>query len=82
MVEGLPDIQGGTNGAVTYGEEQNGALYTPATTTYRVQAPTSGGGNLRTCSGYHLHASTYDPIYGSSTTVTPKSLKVGWYIKF
>lgn len=82
MVEGLPGIQGGTSGAVTYGEQQNGALYTPAITVYKIQAPVNGGGSLTTGSGYQFNASKYNAIYGKSTTVTPKSLKVGWYIKF
>ena len=82
MVEGLPGIQGATNGAVTYGEQQNGALYTPATTSYKIQAPTNGGGSMTTASDYQFNASKYNAIYGRSTTVTPKSLKVGWYIKF
>lgn len=82
MVAGLPEIAGATNGAVTYGGQQNGALYTPAITSYKVQAPTNGGGSLTTAEGYQFNASKYNTIYGKSTTVTPKSLKVGWYIKF
>ena len=82
MAEGLPEIQGGTNGGVTYGEQQNGALYTPSNKTYSVQAPPVDAGSLKTCSGYIFQASKYDPIYGSSTTVTPKSLKTGWCIKY
>ena len=82
MVAGLPEIWGYTYGAVTYGEQQNGALYSPAITNFKVQAPVNGGGSMSTGSGYIFNASKCDTTYGSSTTVTPKSLKVGWYIKF
>ena len=81
-MEGLPGIQGSTYGAVTYGEKQVGALYTPTTTVYKVQAPVNGGGSMTTGDGYQFNASKYNAIYGRSSTVTPKSLKVGWYIKF
>lgn len=46
---------------------------------YGSQGPGADGA---TANNFQFNASRCSTLYGSSTTVTPKSLAVSWFIKF
>ena len=81
---GLPALTGTLNGrgnqSGQFMETGTGALY--GYKTGPGYPPNQWSENYSWCDSLGFNAASCNTIYGNSTTVTPKSLKVGMYIKY
>ena len=73
---GLPNITGGIGWVWSWTGDAWGAFYLSNS----ANSPQGSGMNLGR--DFNFNASRSSSIYGSSSTVTPSSLKVGFYISY